>query len=107
MVRKRPFELLYDPAVAQHLAAIDRRHHGLIRKTILDQLRFEPQVETRNRKPLIRASSLGTAWALRFGPQNRLRVFYGVEVAAREVHILAIGLKVGNRLVIGGEEFEL
>jgi hypothetical protein len=59
MVRKRPFEFLYDPAVAQHLAAIDRRR--LIRKTILDQLRFEPEVETRNRKPLIRASSLGTA----------------------------------------------
>jgi len=41
------------------------------------------------------------------GPNNRFRVFYEVDQASREVFILAIGVKVGNRLFIGGEEFEL
>lgn len=107
MAPGRPFELVYDPEMAEHLAAIERRYFGLIEKNIFAQLRYEPEVETRNRKPLLRPSSFGTAWELRFGPQNRFRVFYRVDVAAHEVHVLAIGIKVGNRLFIGGEEFEL
>ena len=107
MARRHPFELVYDSQVARHLAAIERRHYRLIKKTIVEQLRFEPEREARNRKPLLRPSSFGTAWELRFGPQNRFRVFYRVDAPAREVHILAIGVKAGNRLHIGGEEFEL
>ena len=44
---------------------------------------------------------------IRFGPNNRFRVFYRVHPSAGEVHILAIGTKVRNRLMVGGEEFEL
>ncbi len=44
---------------------------------------------------------------LRFGPDNRLRVFYRTDYTLRQVHILAIGMKIGNRLLIGGEEFDL
>ena len=107
MTPKQPFELIYDPEVAQHLKTIDRKYHSLIRRTIEEQLRYEPEVETRNRKPLLRPSAFGTAWEIRFGPNNRFRVFYRTDPATRKVHILAIGTKVGNRLFIGGEEFEL
>ena len=107
MAPKQPFELIYDPKVAQHLKTIDRKHHSLIRRTIEEQLRYEPEVETRNRKPLLRPSAFGTAWEIRFGPNNRFRVFYRTDPATHKVHILAIGIKVGNRLFIGGEEFEL
>jgi len=35
------------------------------------------------------------------------RVFYEVNHAAKVVTVLAIGVKKGNRLFIGGQEFEL
>lgn len=107
MGRPRPFALLYDPAVAGHLATIDRKHHSLIRRTIEEQLTYQSEVETQNRKPLERPSVFGTAWELRFGPNNRLRVFYRVDAGAQQVRILAIGLKTRERLMIGGEEFDL
>ena len=44
---------------------------------------------------------------IRFGPDNRFRVFYSVEQENRQVFILAIGVKRGNRLIIGREEVNL
>jgi len=104
---KRPFKLIYDPEVAHHLRRIERRHYLLIRHTIKEQLSYEPEVKTRNRKPLERQTALGALWEIRFGPGNRFRVFYDTDMVRREVHILAIGVKVGNRLFVGREEFEL
>jgi hypothetical protein len=46
-------------------------------------------------------------WELRFGPDNRFRVFYAVDTDRQEVQILAIGVKRGNRLFIADEEIEL
>jgi len=46
-------------------------------------------------------------WEIRFGPNNSFRVFYDTDPVSRKVYILAIGVKVGNRLFIGREEFEL
>jgi hypothetical protein len=48
----------------------------------------------------------GASWELRCGPDNRFRVFYEVDAAAREVQILAIGVKERNRLLIAGEEYQ-
>jgi hypothetical protein len=108
MARKRaPYALIYSPAVAGHLGAIGRRHYPLIRSTIEERLIHEPLTETRNRKPLKRPVSFEAEWELRFGPDNRFRVFYEVDPVRGEVRILAIGVKVGSRLFIGGEEIEL
>ena len=71
------------------------------------QLQFEPDVETRNRKPLKRPVMFGAKWEIRFGTDNRFRVFYRVDYDQQQVVILAIGEKVGNRLLIGGEEIKL
>jgi len=82
--------------------------HGVSRRdTIKEPLAFEPLRETKNQKPLIQPKVLGTAWELRFGPDNRFRVFYRVDVSRREVHVLAIGLKKGGSLFIGGLEVKL
>jgi hypothetical protein len=70
-------------------------------------LTVEPDVETRNRKPLKKPVSFGATWEIRFGPNNKFRVFYEVERGRREVYVLAIGVKQGNRLRIGQEEIEL
>ena len=101
------FELIYAPQVKNHLRAIERKHHSLIRRTIETQLQFEPNVETRNRKPLKRSVEFEADWEIRFGPENSFRVFYSVEQENRQVFILAIGIKRGNRLIIGGEEVNL
>jgi hypothetical protein len=47
----------------------------LIRTTLEEQLRFDPDKETRNRKPLQRPVALEATWELRLGPENRFRVF--------------------------------
>jgi mRNA-degrading endonuclease RelE of RelBE toxin-antitoxin system len=106
-VQGERFEILYDPDVREHLRAIDRKHHGLLRQTIEDRLSYEPQVGTRNRKPLTRPSVWEAVWELRLGPEKRFRVFYQTDRGSGSVHVLAIGEKRGERLFIGGEEFAL
>lgn len=103
---KLPFAIRYDPAVKGHLAFIERKHHSFIRAAIEEQLSYEPGVTTRNRKPLQRSHwpMLGRAWELRCGLDNRFRVFYRLDEEAREVLVVAIGIKEGNRLFVGGEE---
>jgi len=78
---------------------------GLIRTTIEGQLSHEPFTETTNRKPLLRQSPFGeNVWEIRFGPQNRLRVFYCSDLdEPRRVLVEAIGVKRRTRLTIGGQ----
>lgn len=104
MTPQQAFEIIFTRPVVQHLAAIDRKYHSLVRSTIEEKLSYEPEVETRNRKPLLPPSELGATWELRFGSNNRFRVFYETNHEAYEVYILGIGIKVGNQLFIGGEE---
>ncbi len=99
--------MIYDSKVGRQLAAIDAKYHSLIRKAIEEQLRFQPETATRNRKPLVRPVALGARWELRLGPDNRFRVFYRVEAEERRVRILAIAVKERNRLFLAGEEVEL
>jgi mRNA-degrading endonuclease RelE of RelBE toxin-antitoxin system len=101
------FELGFAPEVVEHLAAIERKHYHLIQKTLDEQLLYAPDQETRNRKPVEQPAPFGATWELRFGPGNCFRVFYEVDNSERMVWILAIGIKVRDRLLIGGEEFEL
>ncbi|MFL5802132.1 MAG: type II toxin-antitoxin system RelE family toxin [Roseiflexaceae bacterium] len=101
------YQIIYDVEIRKQLAAIDRKYHPLIRQTIEKQLSHQPDVETHNRKPLQRPSSLGADWELRFGPNNRFRVLYRVVDTAHEIYVLAVSIKDGNRLLIGGEEFDL
>ena len=101
-----PFVIRYDKQTKQHLRAIDAKYHSLIRKIIEEQLLFEAETETRNRKPLHQPAPFEATWELRFGPANRFRVLYGVDHEHREVQIQAIGVKKGNRLVVAGEEVE-
>jgi len=101
-----PFALQFAPEVVDHLRAIERRHHSLIRQVLNEQLTFTPDVQTRNRKPMEPPAPLDATWELRFGPGNQFRAFYEVDSAERVVRVLAIGVKRRNRLVIGREELE-
>jgi plasmid stabilization system protein ParE len=107
MTRKQPFALIYDPDISQHLAAIEPKYHSLIRSNIEEQLQFEPETATRNRKQLERPIDLGARWELRFGPDNRFRVFYRVDNEQEQVRILAIAVRVRDRLFLAGKEVKL
>lgn len=107
MAKKEPFTLDYAPVVHKHLGVIDAKYDSLIRKKIKEQLTHEPDVETRNRKPVRPPAAFQAEWELRFGPNNQFRVFYQIDHERREVRIVAIGVKDRNRLLVGGEEVTL
>ena len=101
------FEILYAPIVGQQLDAIEYKYFSSIREAIEEHLSYEPDRNTRNRKPLKRPAQNGAQWELQCGPNNRLRIFYTIDRERREVFILAIGEKQGSRLMLGGEEVDI
>jgi mRNA-degrading endonuclease RelE of RelBE toxin-antitoxin system len=107
MTPKPPYDIIYDQGTKKHLRAIKAKYHSRIRREIEERLQFEPAKETRNRKPLRQPAPFEATWELRFGPDNRFRVLYGIDDESREVQIQAIGVKEGNRLLVAGQEVEL
>lgn len=110
MTSSEKFSLTYAPITKDHLRAIKSKYYLLIREKIETQLCLEPDVRTRNRKPLKRPAIFGAAtatWEVRLGPQNRFRVLYRLNREDMQVNILVIGEKEGRRLLVGGEEIEL
>ena len=105
------YRLVFARNFQRGLEFINRKHHVAIRDSILEQLQHEPLTPTRNRKALDPAI-FGATWELRCGPQNRYRVLYEVIQTERdeqapepdEVHVLLIGEKVGERLMVFGKE---
>lgn len=105
---KRPrFSLVFAPEAINHLEVVERKYHRRIRQAIDERLSYAPDKATRNRKTLEEPTALGATWELRCGPRNRFRIFYEVDASEHRVRILAIGVKEGNRLLVGGEEIEL
>ena len=101
------FEIIYPPIIKQHLKSIESKYYSLIQESLEAQLRFQPDVETRNRKPLKRPVVYGAKWEIRLGPDNRFRAFYRIDHDNKQVILLAIGEKIGNRLLFGDKEVEI
>lgn len=107
MRRRARFAITYAPEVVRHIDAIAPEHHGLIRRTIQEQLCSAPGNPTRDRKPLEdQPGPFGATWELRCGANNQFRVFYEFSTDTREVWVLAIGVKEKDQLFIAGKEFE-
>jgi mRNA-degrading endonuclease RelE of RelBE toxin-antitoxin system len=107
MAKRPKFTLSFAPQAINHLDSIDSKHHGLLRRTIKEQLAHSPTEETRNKKPMEQPAPFEASWELRCGPDNRFRIFYDVDSESQLVQVLAIGVKDRSRLLIGGEEYEL
>lgn len=107
MPRRPAFEVIFDLRALDHMGAIDVTYHSLIRRTVEEQLFSEPDIPTRNRKPLLRETAIGATWEVRCGPDNRFRIFYDVDRDQRVVVALAVARKVGSRLFVGKERFDL
>ena len=97
------YRLRFAESAEQQLLGFNARDRRLMLDQIKRQLRYEPFIETRNRKRL-RPNPLAP-WELRIG---RLRVFYELDAVDSDlVNVLAVGIKKGNRLFIAGKKMEL
>lgn len=98
-----PYQIDYSPAAEEHLRGLTARQRTTILDSVDRQLAHEPNVETKNRKPM-RPNPIAP-WELRVGI---LRVYYDIEEQPEpRVTVLAVGKKLRNRVVIGSEEIEI
>lgn len=101
------YEVYYTPSAIGHLRDLPARDRSILMDAVDVQLRHQPDLPTRHRKQL--QPNPVAPWELRVGDY---RVFYDLERADEatpesKVVVLAVGVKAGNRILIGGEEHEL
>ncbi len=97
------YAIEYAPETEQHLRFLAAHQRVTVLDEVDRQLTFEPAVETRNRK-LMRPNPIAP-WELRIGV---LRAYYEIFYEPEPtVLVLAVGVKVRNRLFIGGEEVSI
>jgi mRNA-degrading endonuclease RelE of RelBE toxin-antitoxin system len=97
-----PFHINFEDEAVEHLDALAARERTTILGEIEKQLVHQPHVRTKHRKQL-RPNPLAK-WQLSVGG---FRIFYDIDETQNEVVILAIGTKVGNRLIIGRKEYKI
>jgi mRNA-degrading endonuclease RelE of RelBE toxin-antitoxin system len=96
------YEIEVTPEAIGDSRMLKKRERQIVIREVEEQLRYEPTQETRNRKRL-HPNQLAE-WELRL---ERYRVFYDVDNAIGIVKVVAVGLKIGNRLYIQNEEYQL
>lgn len=96
------YDIEFSDEAIDHIEYLSARQRSQVLDLIEEQLTYQPTVETRNRK-LMRLNPLAQ-WELRAGD---LRVFYIVYSEESVVLIVAVGIKVGNKIFIAGQEVSL
>jgi mRNA-degrading endonuclease RelE of RelBE toxin-antitoxin system len=97
-----PFQIDLAPDALEQVTAFRKFDQVRILEAIRQQLSNDPLALTRHKK--LMRSNLIAAYELRVGD---FRVYYDVDAKKRVVSVRTIGLKVRNRVIIGGEEMEL
>jgi mRNA-degrading endonuclease RelE of RelBE toxin-antitoxin system len=100
--RGRLFRVEYSAAAVDHLRHLTARESGTVLDAVLRHLSHQPTTPARNRK-LLRANPVAP-WELRLG---HLRVYFEVDDASSVVTVRAVGVKLRERVVIGGREVDL
>jgi mRNA-degrading endonuclease RelE of RelBE toxin-antitoxin system len=95
-----PYRITITEKAESQLRSMTAREQGIIEAGILARLQDRPTTVTKAIKRL-RPNPLAN-FELRMGDY---RVLYNVEEANAEVVVLIVGKKVGNKLVVEGEEF--
>lgn len=101
--KERRFWIDYTDQAKEHLKKLTARNRARVVDAAEQRLAFEPMKETRNRKQM-EQNSLEAGFELRVG---ELRVYYDVDEPGKAVHVLAIGEKDRDRILIGEEEIVL
>jgi mRNA-degrading endonuclease RelE of RelBE toxin-antitoxin system len=97
------FRIEYAPATISHLKALTARQQSIVLAGAARYLSVDPNVETRNRKPM-RLNPVA-AWELRLG---NLRVYFDVVIEPEPVVVvLAVGVKQRNAVRIGKAVIDL
>jgi mRNA-degrading endonuclease RelE of RelBE toxin-antitoxin system len=97
------YRIEFSPEADDHIASLTARDRATLLDAVGGQLVHEPTVETGRRKPL-RPNPIAE-FRLRVG---KLRVYYDVQEAPeRRVLVKAVGLKVRDRVYVGGREVKL
>jgi mRNA-degrading endonuclease RelE of RelBE toxin-antitoxin system len=96
------FEVVFTDSALGDLRHLKKAGQNVILDAVEQQLRANPQEETRNRKPL-RPNNL-SSWEMRVGAY---RVFYDVDDTQEKVTIKAVGRKEHNKLFIRGKGYDL
>ena len=96
------FEIYYAQSTRDHIKALNPQDRTAVFEAVEKNLTHEPDRESRNRKRL--RNNPFASHQLRV---RNLRVFYRVDQEDRRVQIEAIGRKIRNKLLIGGEEVSL
>lgn len=96
------FAIRFTPEAIEDLRSYGKRDRKRIMDNIDSCLKHEPGRQTRNNKKM-RPNRLAER-ELRI---DRFRVFYDIDERNALVRIEAVGYKRGNRLYVGGEEFQL
>ena len=96
------YTIEYTAEAVKDLKWLKKNEQVLVLLAIEEQLKFEPTMETRNRKRL-RPNDMAE-WELRIGV---FRVLYDVDDAVKIVEIQRVGTKPGNQFVFRGQEEDL
>jgi len=97
------YRVEFSPEADDHVASLKAHQRARLLDAIERQLAHQPTIETRHRKPL-RPNAVAQ-YRLRIG---ELRVYYDVRKAPDNVVIVkAVGVKVRNRIYVGGKEIQL
>ncbi len=99
------YQILFADGTGDHLAALTAGEKAIVFDAVARQLSHEPTRKTRNRKPMDPDKRAFIApWELRVG---NLRVYYAVEdKPSPRVVIVAVGVKIRERLLIAGKDVE-
>jgi mRNA-degrading endonuclease RelE of RelBE toxin-antitoxin system len=95
-----PYRVTITREAKSQLQALEVREQRMIADGIAARLQDQPTVPSRAVKPL--RPNAFASYELRLGG---LQVLYSVDEESAEVIIVAVGNKVGDKLMIGGEEF--
>lgn len=97
------YRIEYSPVTEKHFRALTKHQQMIVLETVGKQLQYQPNVETKNRKPM-RPNPIAP-WELRIGD---LRVYYDFENEPEPiVSVRAVGIKERNKVRIGKEVIEL
>lgn len=96
------FHIAFTASALEDVAWFRKREQMIIFDMTDEQLAYQPNVVTRNRKRL-RPNQVAE-WELRI---DRFRVFYDVDGNAQAVEIKMVGYKEGNHLFVQGKEYAL
>src|SRR5688572_25741604 len=99
------YRIIYSPETKDHFRYLSKRQAATVLDTVPRQLSHQPTVPTRNRK-ILRAGAR-YPFELRIG---ELRVYYDVKGDSESEQLVlidAVGIKIREKVFIGGEEVDI